>query len=86
MNTWRGLIGEEMSNHAETWEDVLSCTLSDQELDAEFYEWHGGTNGKPFTLWTEKRVYFPVVSEGAEWVVSVSRNPDGKATDHVGGG
>jgi hypothetical protein len=31
-------------------------------------------------------VYFPACYDGAEWVGSVSRNPDGKATRHQGGG
>ena len=44
-----------------------------------------GSEGKPFTIWTANTVYFPVVYDGAEWVGSVSRNPDGKPTDHQGG-
>ena len=45
----------------------------------------GAHEGIPFTMWTKKRVYFPVEYDGAEWVSSVSRNPDGEPTGHVGG-
>ncbi len=47
---------------------------------------YGGTEGAHFTVWTSKRVYFPVQYDGAEWCASVSREPDGVATEHVGGG
>jgi hypothetical protein len=86
MTTWRKEILNEMESHKETWDDVVSNTLTEQELDVEFNNGYGGTNGIPFTLWTKNRVYFPVQYDGSEWVSSVSRNPDGRATEHVGGG
>jgi hypothetical protein len=86
MNTnWKELIQNEMSNHNETFEDVISSTLTEEELLKEFYAGYGTSEGVPFTLWTTNRVYFPVVYDGAEWVESVSRNPDGKPTYHIGG-
>lgn len=85
MKTWRVLISDEMSDRSESFSDVVSCTLSDQELDVEFCDAFGATEGKPFTLWTRKRVYFPVMYDGEEWVGSVSRDPDGEATTHFGG-
>lgn len=66
-------------------EDAESCTLTDEELDVEFYAGFGSPNGKRFTLWTKNKVYFPVCYDGAESVECVSRNPDGKPTEHVGG-
>lgn len=55
-------------------------------LDHQFHDGYGGEEGLPFTLWTKERVYFPVVYDGSEWVASVPRNPNGEATEHVGGG
>ena len=85
-DTWRKLIGEALEAAKETWTDVVSNTLSDAELDVQFGSGYGGTEGKPFTMWTAKRVYFPVCYDGAEWVASVSREPNGEPTGHVGGG
>lgn len=31
-------------------------------------------------------VYFPLCYDGSEWVGSVSRNPNGVSTMHLGGG
>lgn len=87
MNTtnWRELIQNEMAENADRWENVIQCTLSENQLDERFESGFGGTNGIPFTTWTHLRVYFPVQYDGAEWVASVARNPDGKPTPHVGG-
>ena len=85
MTNWKELIQEEMKQQGETFEDVVECTLNDKELVVEFDSGYGGSEGAPFTLWTTHRVYFPVVYDGAEWVGSVSRNPDGKPTYHLGG-
>lgn len=83
--TWRELIEESMSSRHETWADIESCTLTDDQLDMKFDNGFGGTEGVPFTIWTANRVYFPACYDGSEWVVSVSRHPDGKPTLHVGG-
>ena len=85
MTNWKKLIQDEMERQGETFEDLVECTLNDEELVVEFYNGYGGEEGKPFTLWTNNRVYFPVVYDGSEWVGSVSRNPDGKPTYHLGG-
>jgi hypothetical protein len=75
---------DEAFKDGDKWDTVIASTLSDKELDAEFNNGFGGSEGKPFTLWTENRVYFPVVYDGAEWVGSVPRNPSHEATSHVG--
>lgn len=85
MTNWKTLIGHEMGLQGETFEDVVECTLTEEEFLVEFDDSYGISEGKPFTLWTTNRVYFPVVYDGAEWVESVSRNPDGKPTHHFGG-
>ena len=85
MTTWRKKIGQEMARRCETFENVVACTLSEAELDVEFDGGYGWPEGTAFTLWTEKRVYFPAHYDGFEWVESVSRNPDWVPTEHVGG-
>lgn len=85
MLTWREMISGEMEERGETWADVESMVGS-EHFDTPFDDGYGGTEGEPFTVWTLKRVYFPVCYDGAEWVASVSRHPDGIATAHVGGG
>jgi hypothetical protein len=66
--------------------DGLIATLTPEQLDVEFYSGYGGTEGFPFTAWSKDYVYFPACYDGSEWVACVSRNPDGKPTEHVGGG
>jgi hypothetical protein len=83
--TWRILINDCLSGHNEIWEDVVKCTLSEMELDEKFDDGYGGSEGKPFTLWTKNRVYFPIVYDGAEWVESVPRNPCDEISGHFGG-
>ena len=84
MATWRQLIETERERRRDATE-VVASTLRESELDVEFSAKFGGVEGEPFTLWTLARVYFPVVYDGAEWCGSVSRNPDGRPTEHCGG-
>ena len=55
-------------------------------FDKEFDGGFGGAEGEPFTVWTNKFVYFPTCYDGAEWVSKVRRNPFKDSTTHVGGG
>ena len=84
--TWKQLITEELTLHREKWEDVVQCTLDDKELNTPFDASYGALHGKPFTLWTTNRVYFPADDDGAESCESVPRNPCDEAKDHVGNG
>jgi hypothetical protein len=86
MSNWKEMIEFTMKKYDESWDDVVSCTLSTGELLRTFDSGYGGSEGTPFTLWTEKRVYFPCTYDGSEWVESVSRNPNGKPSGHFGGG
>ena len=85
MTTWRKLIVEAMGEDQEAWLDVVGMTLSEEDLDREFNDSYGTGEGCPFTLWTEKRVYFPVTYDGSEWASSVPRNPCEEKCHHVGG-
>jgi hypothetical protein len=64
---------------------LIHCTLSEDELDVLFNSSYGGGEGKPFTAWGEKYVYFPIVYDGAEWVGWAPRNPCDEAMVHQGG-
>ena len=86
MRSWKVMISLEMKDFKDSWDNVVSSTMTDQESLEEFDTGYGGTNGCSFTVWTKDRVYFPVCYDGAEWVGSVSRNPNSIATDHQGGG
>jgi hypothetical protein len=86
MTTWRKQLIAAMEGYGEKLEDIDSSTLTDAQLDAEFDAGYGGIEGYEFTVWTKNRVYFPATYDGAEWVASVSRNPDGQPTSHIGGG
>ncbi|WP_177171835.1 hypothetical protein [Nitrosovibrio tenuis] len=52
-----------MEQRNESCEDVVRCTLSEDDLLAEFDDSYGTIEDKPFTLWTKERVYFPAVYE-----------------------
>lgn len=86
MTNWKELLSVELSARGETFADIESITLSEAELLRHFDDSYGCTEGEPFTAWTPNRVYFPACYDGAEWVSSVSRHPNGKATNHIGGG
>jgi hypothetical protein len=84
---WNELIVENMEKYGETMKDEIGhAPLGDDWVYERFDDGYGGINGCPFTLWTKKRVYFPVCYDGAEWVGSVPRNPCLEATIHLGGG
>lgn len=65
---------------------VVHCTLSAEQLFERFDDGFGSVEGRPFTAWTETRVYFPTDYDGAENVASAPRNPCDEVTDHIGGG
>jgi hypothetical protein len=83
--SWHDLLQYELNEHKETFDDIIYVTLSDVELNEKFYPGYGCEEGRPFTAWTAKRVYFPVCYDGSEWVGSVPRDPCGEPTKHVGG-
>jgi len=85
MCNWKSMIEEEFNFYGDTWDCVVSHTFEGSEMEDVFDCGWGLSEGVRFTLWTHNRVYFPVCYDGAEWVGSVSRHPDGKATAHQGG-
>lgn len=85
MSNWKEMIQAAMAERGETLADLEANTLTEADMNNEFDSGYGCTEGAPFTAWSAKTVYFPICYDGAEWVGSVSRHPDGKPTDHQGG-
>lgn len=86
MACWRELISDEINEHHESWKDVIDhIPKGESWLEEKFCDGYGELEGCAFTLWTTKRVYFPTVHGGAEWVESVSRDPCNERTRHMGG-
>ena len=83
--TWKDSITRQMEKHGEVWGDMVATTLTPDQLTKRFYHGFGGHEGCPFTLWTRKRVYFPIVYDGAEWAGSAPRSPCDEAVEHMGG-
>jgi len=83
--TWGEEIAQEMANHGDNGE-LIYCTLTNEEMAQRFEDGFGAIRGKPFTAWTESRVYFPICYDGSEWCGSAPRNPCDKPSDHQGGG
>lgn len=79
--TWRTLLDEARGS-----ELLIACTLSHQDWDEPFEPGLGSGKGSDFTAWTETRVFFPVVYDGAQWVGCVPRNPCDEPTKPQGGG
>lgn len=85
MVAWRDLIMAELHANDETFADIVAHVPADTDwLHVEFKPCAWDSEGCPFTLWTAKRVYFPVTDCLSEWVGSVSREPDDVATLHQG--
>lgn len=93
ITTLRKMIQEALALAGEEWDDIVYIYVKlwgdlnmDMQLDRTIDGGWGGAEAAPFTAWTEKNVYFPVVYDGCEWVTCVPRNPCDQATKHVGGG
>lgn len=84
MTTWRKAIYRERVDNEDSTSSII-CTLTEEQLDIEFDDGYGGTNGLPFTAWTDNYVYFPLQYNGSEWCGSVRRNPCDVSTNHQGG-
>ena len=80
-NNWRKMIKDVLP----VGETIIACTISDEELDREFDDGYGGSEGAPFTAWSENWVFFPICYDGAEWVGRAPRNPCDISMIHQGG-
>jgi hypothetical protein len=80
-NNWRNMITQALPKG----ENIIACTISDEELDRKFYDGYGSIDGTPFTAWSENWVYFPLCYDGSESVGSAPRNPCDRSMEHQGG-
>lgn len=85
MGTWNEMLKQEFALRKDDFNKMVT-TLSGKELNKVFDTGFGGEEGKPFTAWGEKYVYFPICYDGAEWVGSAPRNICDEKTQHLGGG
>jgi hypothetical protein len=81
--TWRKEF--EASRHDDDASAVVSVAPDEDALDIPFDPGYGGSEGPDVLIWTERRVYFPVVYDGSEWLASAPRNPQAEGQSHVGG-
>jgi hypothetical protein len=83
LTTWRKELTASMA-YAQDAGPVVAVAPNDPTLDVEFDDGYGGSEGPDVLIWTETRVYFPVVYDGSEWLSSAPRNPQTEGQGHVG--
>ena len=76
--TLRESIGDALVDNGESFDDVVRMAVDPDALDVRH-------DGRPFTVWTSNRVYFPGVFEFDAWVASVPRHPCEERAQAVGG-
>jgi len=64
---------------------IVAKAPNEAAFEVEFDAGYGSSEGPDVLAWTETRVYFPVVYDGAEWMESAPRNPQVEGQPHVGG-
>ncbi len=84
MSTWGDELAEAMRK-ARDIGPVVAVAPDSATLAVEFDDGYGLSEGPYVLAWTEERVYFPVVYDGAEWLGSAPRNPTEHGQEHVGG-
>lgn len=82
--TWRRELRAAMAEAGDAG-PVIAHAPDPEAFDVEFDDGYGGSEGPDVLAWTEERVYFPVVYDGAEWLGSAPRNPTPDGQQHVGG-
>lgn len=64
---------------------IVAIAPDESVLDIDFDDDYGAAEGPAVLVWSETRVYFPVVYDGAEWLGSAPRKPTDEPQGHVGG-
>lgn len=85
MDTWRKILEEQRAEQGNDSTPIVAVSPDESVLDVEFDAGYGSSQGPEVLIWTESRVYFPVVYDGAEWLGSAPRNPIVGGQAHVGG-
>lgn len=84
MTTWQEELEAAMEKVADPG-PVLAYAPNEAAFAVQFDAGYGGAEGPPVLAWTERRAYFPVTYDGAEWVGSAPRSPVPDGQEHVGG-
>lgn len=85
MANWKELLDEAFTSSGDSWQDVEFNSMTQEQMEKEFYDGYGAIEGCAFGIWTKNFVYFPAVYDGAEWVDWIPRNPCGPI-GHIGSG
>lgn len=81
--TWKEQFYTSKGN-SDDFSTIEAIAPNSEILDVEFDNGFGVPEGPDFLVWTEERVYFPVVHDGAESVGSAPRHPQKNGQSHVG--
>lgn len=82
MTTWRESFEQAFRKTGDAHEVILyTPPLKEIPMDAETDDEY-----VPFTAWSANYVYFPAGYDSSMWVDFVPRNPNGEATEYIGGG
>lgn len=81
--TWRNELRAAMEAASDPG-PIVAVAPSEDVLDVEFDDGYGSAEGPEILVWTEQRVYFAVVYDGAEWLDSAPRHPQPEGQPHVG--
>ncbi len=83
--TWRAELDSAMKVEGDPG-PVVAVAPREDILDVAFDAGFGLPDGPAVLIWTERRVYFPLKYDGAEWLESAPRHPQPEGQKHVGGG
>ena len=84
ITTWAEQLASEMQAQNDPG-PIVAYAPDETAFAVSFDDGYGGAEGPAVLAWTETRVYFPAVYDGAEWLSSAPRNPVSEGQPHVGG-
>ena len=76
MTTWKELLKQEMKYYNDDMKNIVSVSPKNLNLDKN----SESEDENPFTIWTNDRVYFPMIYNDFGLIESVSRNPNDENT------
>ena len=89
LTTWSNELAEQFQKLGDSWENVEHAIppLDDWVYKAIFESgFKAFEQGKPFIIWTESYIYFPMGYDSCEWVDYVPRHPKLDYIPHHKGG
>jgi len=82
--TWRHALTYRMEDDDDLG-PVIAYAPDEAAFDVPFDADYGRPEGPHVLAWTDTRVYFPVVYDGAESMGSAPRHPQPNGQAHIGG-